>query len=140
MRIVLRLVSTAVALAVAAWLFDGIGFRGPSSGSAQWHHKLLPLLVVAAILGLITSFVKPILTLLSIPLIIITLGFFLLVLNALMLVLASHVAHLFGVHFFVHGFWPAVGGAIVITIVTWVVDGLIGTNDDDRRGRRAIRS
>lgn len=133
MRIVLRLISTAVALAVAAWLFDGIGFTGPTHGSAEWQHKLVPLLVVAAILGAITSFVKPILTLLSIPLIIFTLGLFLLVLNAAMLILTSHIADALNIGFHVRGFWPAVWGSVVITIVTWIVDGIIGTNDDDRR-------
>lgn len=131
-RIVLRLVSTAVALAVAAWLFDGIYFDPRQGPDDTWQHKLVPLLVVAVILGVITSFVKPLLTLLSIPLIILTLGFFLLVLNALMLKLTSSLANGLGQGFHVVGFWPAVGGALVITIVTWAVDGIIGTDDADR--------
>ena len=52
---------------------------------AEVQHKLVPLLLVAAILGIVTSFVKPVLTIFSIPLIILTLGLFLLVINALML-------------------------------------------------------
>ena len=75
---------------------------------------------------MITSFVKPILTFLSIPFIIITLGLFLLVINAGMLLLTGWLAEQLDIGFQVNGFWPAVGGAIVITVVTWIVDGLIG--------------
>ena len=68
---------------------------------------------------------KPILQILSIPFIIITLGLFLLVINACMLLLTSWLAEQFDIGFHVDGFWTAVGGAIVITIVTWVVDGFL---------------
>jgi len=134
-RIVLRLVSTAAALAVAAWLLDGISFTGPTQGTAELQEKLLPLLLVAAILGVITSFVKPVLTFLSFPLIILTLGLFLLVVNAAVLLLTGALADALGIGFRVDGFWPAVGGAIVVTVVTWFVDGLTGV-DEPRRGRR----
>ncbi len=132
MRIVLRLISTAVALAVAAWLFDGIRFTGPSSGTEELQEKLLPLLLVAAILGLVTSFVKPLLVILSFPVVILTLGLFLLVINALMLLLTDALAVALGIGFRVDGFWPALGGAIVITFVTWIVDGATGVNERDR--------
>jgi len=90
------------------------------------QEKILPLLLVALILGVVTSFVKPVLTILSIPFIILTLGLFLLVINALMLLLTSWLAEQLDIGFKVTGFWPAVGGAIIITITTWIVDGLIG--------------
>lgn len=128
-RIILRLLTTALGVAAAAWLLDGIRFIGPNNGSAEIKHNLVPLLIVSAILGIITSFVKPILTILSIPLIILTLGFFLLVINALMLMLTSSLADALGIDFVVRGFWTAVGGAIIITIVTWVVDGFV---DDEK--------
>ena len=127
MRIVLRLLTTAAALAVAAWLFDGIAFPGgPADGWDARQHDLLPLLLIAAILGIITSFVKPVLTILSIPLIILTLGLFLFVINAAMLLLTSKIAEWFEIPFHVEGFWTAVGGSIVITIVTWIIDGFVG--------------
>ena len=129
MRFLTWLVTTAIALAVAAWLIDGIRFRGPTSGQPELEEKLLPLLVVALILGTVTAFVKPVLQLLSLPLIVLTLGLFLLVINAAMLKLTAWIADLFDLGFRVDGFWPAVGGALVITIVTWVVDGLIGSDD-----------
>lgn len=122
MRFVGWLLSNAVALAVATWLIDGISFTGPTTGSAEIRHKLLPLLGVALILGVVNSLVKPVLKLLSLPIIILTLGIFLLVLNAGMLLLTGWLADLLGIGFEVSGFWPAVGGAIIITIVDWFVD------------------
>ncbi|QCW52162.1 phage holin family protein [Nocardioides dongxiaopingii] len=133
MRILLRLVTTALGVAAAAWFFDGIAFTGgPRQGWAEVEHNLVPLLLVAAILGIITSFVKPLLTFLSIPLIILTLGLFLLVINAAVLMLTGALADGLGIPFRVDGFWTAVGGAIVITLVTWVVDGAFGASDDGR--------
>ena len=116
------LLTNAVALAVAAQLFDGIGF----GGSDDWQGKIGPLLFVALILGIVNAFVSPILKFLSIPFIIITLGLFLLVINALMLLFTEWLAGLFDIDFFVNGFWTAVGGAIVITIVTWIVGLIVG--------------
>lgn len=129
MRFVTWLVTNAVALAVATWLFNGIRFTGPTSGQAEIQEKALPLLLVALILGLVTALVKPVLTILSIPFIIVTLGLFLLVINAGMLLLTGWLADQLDIGFEVSGFWTAVGGAIVITIVTWIVDGLIGSGD-----------
>ena len=129
MRYLSWLLTNAVALAIAAALFDGISFGGPGQGSAEITHKLLPLLLVSLILGAVTSFVKPILQILSIPLIIVTLGLFLLVINALMLMFTAWLAGLLNIGFHVDGFWTAVGGSIVITLATWVLDAVIG---DDR--------
>jgi putative membrane protein len=122
MRFVTWLVTNAVALAAAAWLFDGIRFTGPSRGQAEIEEKLLPLLIVALILGIVTAIVKPVLTLLSLPLVILTIGLFLLVINAFMLQLTSWLADKLDIGFHVDGFITAVGGAIVITIVTWGVN------------------
>ncbi|TIC82893.1 phage holin family protein [Nocardioides sp. GY 10127] len=123
MRFVSWLVSYAVALAVAAWLIGGIWFL-PRQG--DWSEKIVPLLITAVILGAISSFVKPVLQLLSLPFIILTLGLFLLVINAAMLMLAGWLAQQLGVGFRVSGFWPALWGSLIITVVTWVVDGVLG--------------
>jgi putative membrane protein len=125
-RFLTWLVTTAIALAVAAWLVDGIRFTGATSGQAELEDKILPLLAVALIQGVITSVVKPVLTFLSIPFIIVTLGLFLLVINAVVLKLTAWLAEQLDIGFQVDGFWPALGGAIVITVVTWVVDSVIG--------------
>jgi putative membrane protein len=130
MRFLSWLVTTAVAVAVAAWLIDGIRFTGPRQWPDEFTEKLVPLLLVALILGVVTSFVKPILTILSIPFIIVTLGLFLLVINAALLRLTSWLADELDIGFTVTGWWPAIGGAIVITLTTWVVDGVLG---DDKR-------
>jgi putative membrane protein len=120
------LATNAVAIAVAAQLFDGIGF----GGSEDWQDKIWPLLFVALILGVVNAFVSPVLKFLSIPFIILTLGLFLLLINALMLLFTEWLAGLFGIDFYVDGFWTAVGGAIVITIVTWVVGLVLGDARD----------
>jgi putative membrane protein len=125
-RFLTWLITNALALAAAAWLFDGIGFDGPSQGSAEIQEKLLPLLGVALILGLVSATVKPVLTFLSLPVVLLTLGLFLLVINAAMLGLTGWIADQLGLGFHVEGFWPAVGGALVITVVTRAVDALIG--------------
>ena len=129
-RFLTRWVITAAAVAAAAAVMDGIWFEGPTHGSAEWHHKLVPLLVVALISCVVTSFLKPLLTILSIPFILVTLGFFLLVLNALLLKLTAALAGGLGIGFHVHGFWPAVGGSIVISVVTWVLDAIVGPDED----------
>ena len=59
-----------------------------------------------------------------------TLGLFLLVINAAMLLLTGWLADVFDIGFEVTGFWPAVGGAIVITVVTWILDGFVQRRDE----------
>ncbi|WP_328828118.1 phage holin family protein [Nocardioides acrostichi] len=126
MRFVTWLFTNAVSLAAAAWLIDGIRFP-PARGDIS--DKILPLVLVALILGVVTSFVKPVLKFLSFPLIIVTLGLFLLVINAAMLELTSWIADQAGIDFHVDSFGAAVLGAIVITLVTWVVDAAVGADD-----------
>ena len=125
LRFLTWLVTTALALAVATLIVNGIYFDGPVHGQEEIEHKLVPLLLVALILGVVTSFVKPILTILSIPFIIVTLGLFLVVINALMLMLTSWLADKLDIGFHVDGFMTAVGGAIVITIVTWGINSIL---------------
>ena len=125
LRFIGWLATNAVALAAAVLIFDGIGF-GDSTGWDQVTDNVWALLFVALILGIVNSFVSPIIKFLSIPFIVITLGLFLLVINALMLLFTEWLVNLFDIDFFVDGFWNAVGGAIVITIVTWVVEMLFG--------------
>jgi putative membrane protein len=120
MKFVLWLVVNAVALGAAAWLLDGITLTAQTTGD-----RLVTLVVVGAIFGVITSVVRPIVNLLSLPLIILTLGLMLIVTNALMLLLTSAVADSFGLEFHVDGFWTAVVGAIVISIVSMVVESLL---------------
>ena len=118
---VVKTIANAGALAVAVWLLDKITLTGDSTGK-----KAGTLIIVALIFGLVNFLVKPIVKLLTFPLFILTLGLITLVVNALMLLLTSWLADKLDIGFHVEGFWPAVGGAIVITVVTWIVDGVIG--------------
>jgi putative membrane protein len=122
-RILAWLLSNAVALAVAAWLLDGISFDGPSSPlGEEVQEKIVPLLLAAAIMGLVSVFVEPVVKLLSLPFIVLTIGLFLLVINALMLMLTAWIAGLLGIGFHVDGFWAALLGSIIITLVTGFID------------------
>jgi putative membrane protein len=101
----------ALALIVCDWLFDGITIVGWGS-----------LLIGAAVLGLANWIVKPILAILTLPLIIVTLGLFYFAINVAMLALAEWIAP----DFSIDGFWTYVGATIVIWLVNLVVGGLTG--------------
>jgi putative membrane protein len=116
-RLIVRLLATAVALAVAAWLVDGI-----SVGPGTDRERALTLLGVAIIFGLVNAIVRPILRLLTLPLVVLTLGLFLLVLNALMLLLTEWIAEQFDLAFQVDGFWSALLGALIVTIVSFLIN------------------
>lgn len=126
MRFLGSLVATMAGLAVAAWLFDGIWFEGANSPFGdELRDKVLPVALVALILWVVDQVVAPILKLLSLPLIVLTLGLFLLVVNALMLMLVGWVAGQADLGFHVDGFWVALGGALVITLVERVVSSIL---------------
>lgn len=129
---VVRVVINACALAVAAWLFTGIVVNGSSSSD-----RLLTLLLVALIFGVVNELVRPVVALLSLPLYLLTLGLFYFVVNALMLWLTSWVADLAGIGFRVRGFWTAVFGAIVISLVSWIM-GMILPAERTSPWRRAL--
>ncbi len=120
MRFLAWLIVNVLALGAAVWLFDGITLTGDTSDG-----RLVALVVVGGIFGIITSVVKPVVKVLSLPFIIVTLGLFLLVINALLLLLTSAIAGSIGLGFHVNGFWTAVFGSIVISIVAAVVGAVI---------------
>lgn len=101
----------AAALWVAAWLIPGLEFRG----------SLVQLLLVAAVFGLVNSLIRPILTVLTCPLIVVTLGLFTLVINALMLMLTGAVSEAWNLGFHVSGFWAAFFGGLVVGLVSVVL-------------------
>ncbi len=117
MRIILWLLVNAAALFVAIWALDSITFPEVTDGGDLFS-RTWPLLVVAAILGAITLYISPVIKLLSLPFIVVTLGLFLFVINALMLMLTSWLAGILGLGFHVDGFWSAVWGGLIITLVT----------------------
>jgi putative membrane protein len=80
--------------------------------------------IVALIFGVINAVIRPIVILLSLPLEILTLGLFTFVINALMLLLTSGIAHRLHLGFRVDGFWPAFVGALVISVVSFLLSRL----------------
>ena len=113
MKLLIRWIIAAFSLFVAAWLVPGIRVEGNA-----W----LIFTVMAVILGLVNAVIRPILALLTCSLIILTLGLFVLVINAVSLWLASAIAvNWFGVGFYVDGFWAAFLGALIVSIVTVIL-------------------
>ena len=123
-RIVLVWASNAVALLVANWLIDGIRFDD------QWR-----VIIAGAVFGFVNWLVKPIVTLLALPVIVLTLGIALFFVNLLMLYITSWVMP----GFEIDSFGAAVAGTIVIWLVNLVLYAVFGLNRraDDRRRARA---
>ncbi len=115
-RLILRWLISTLAIFAAVWLVPGIEFVGPG-----WQ-----LGIVALVFGLLNALLRPLLLLLTCPLILLTLGLFGLVINALMLGLTSELASSLGINFHVDGFWPALFGGLVISLVSLVLNILAG--------------
>lgn len=125
MKILTWLISTMVALAVAAWLLPGIGFEGISDPFAdEMRDKFLPALIVAGIIGAVNLTVAPIVKFFSLPFIVLTLGLLLLVINAVMLLLVAWLAEQLDVGFYVDGFWWAMLGSVLITATSSLMNAL----------------
>ncbi|WP_432884184.1 phage holin family protein [Kribbella sp. CA-245084] len=116
-NLIIRLLANAVALAVASWLVAGITLQGATTGK-----RVLTLLIVAAIFGVVNAIVRPVVKLLSLPLLILTLGLLTFVINALMLWLTSWITGKLDVQFHVDGFWSALLGALIITVVGMIIN------------------
>jgi len=124
---VIRVLVNGVALWVAASLIPGIHL---ADNPASTSNHLVTILWVAVIFGLLNALIKPILTILSLPVIILTLGLFTLIVNAAMLELTSWFAGKFSLDFHVDQFfWDAVLGAIIITIVSMLLNAILPDND-----------
>ncbi|MBD9732718.1 MULTISPECIES: phage holin family protein [unclassified Streptomyces] len=124
MNFLVKTIANAGALAVAVWLLDNITLTGDSTGK-----KAGTLILVALIFGVVNVLVKPIVQLLSLPLLILTLGLFTLVVNALMLLLTSWLAEVFDLSFHVEGFWTAVLGGLIISVVSWALNLVLPDGD-----------
>ena len=116
MLFLLRLIATAVALWVAVLIVPGITYAGGALG----------LLGVALVFGIVNAFVRPVLKLLTCPLVVLTLGLFVFVLNALMLWITSELSLALGIGFDVEGFWAALLGAIIVGLVSTVLTLVLG--------------
>ncbi|MEU3981521.1 phage holin family protein [Streptomyces sp. NPDC026672] len=122
---VVKTIANACALAVAVWLLDKITLTGDGTGK-----KIGTLILVALVFGLVNFLVKPIVKVLTFPLFILTLGLITLVVNALMLLLTSWVCDKLDLSFHVDGFWTAVLGGLIISIVSWALNVVLPDAED----------
>jgi putative membrane protein len=105
-----RWLINAVAILLATYLIPGIEVSGP-----------LAILAAAALLGVLNALIRPLFILLTLPINILTLGFFTLIINGLLLWMVSSLIK----GFFIQGFWVAVLGALVISLFSWLINRLI---------------
>ena len=130
--VVVKIVINGLALWLAAVIVPGIhiGEQGDTS------HTVTTVLVVAIIFGIVNAILKPILTLLSLPFIVVTLGLFLLVVNAILLQLTSWISGNLDLAFHVdHFWWDAVFGALIITVAASVLNAIVPDRDRSRARR-----
>jgi putative membrane protein len=123
-KLLVRWIGNVVALFVAAWLLSGISY-----GDQWWT-----LFIAAAVFTLVNAWVKPVLTVLSIPFIVVTLGLFYFLINVFMLYLTDWLVPDFEIRSFGWG----VLGAIIVSIVNWLMS-LVLPDDDDRRRAEGFR-
>jgi putative membrane protein len=116
-KILIRVVTTAIALWAATLVVSGIDVT-----TASTPRKVGTLIAVAVVFGLINAFLKPIVKTLGCIFYVLTLGVFALVVNGLLLWLASWAAGKMHLPFHVSGFWAAFWGAIVVGIVSWLLN------------------
>ena len=118
MKLLFRLLINAAAIWAAAYVVEGV-----TLDTSHWF----PVAIVAAVFGITNALLKPILKLVSFPFILLTLGFFTLVNNALLLGLTAYWTDALSVS----GFWPAFWGAIIVSFVSWILGVFVDDNDDD---------
>lgn len=116
LSVLIRWLISTLAIFVAVLIVPGIEFTGPG-----WQ-----LGIVAVVFGLINVLLRPILSILTCPLILLTFGLFGLVINAGLLLLTSAISQHLGVLFHINGFWPAVWGGLIIAIISAVLNLLAG--------------
>jgi putative membrane protein len=107
----IRLIICAAGLAAAAWIVPGVSIEGPAT-----------LLLAAVLMGLVNAFIRPAAIVLTFPATIVTLGLFLLVVNAAMFGLVAWMLE----GFVVAGFWPALFGWLIVWFVSWLASAFIG--------------
>ncbi|MGJ3239244.1 MAG: phage holin family protein [Anaerolineae bacterium] len=119
---IIRILINAIAIAVAAFFLPGI----------EVTNDLVPLLIVGVIITIANAIIKPILTLLTCPFVLLTLGLFILVINGLVLWIAADIA---GNSLVVTGFWPAFWGGIIMAFVNMFLEGAFGL-DEERENKK----
>ncbi|MBP1162550.1 putative membrane protein [Rhodococcus sp. PvR044] len=122
MTLLIRLAINAIAIWLASSWVTGIDIATSDGGTGN---DILVILFIAFVFTVINAFIKPLVQLLSLPLLILTLGLFTLVINALMLMLTSWITETTEFGISVDGFWTAVWGALIISIVNFVLTAVV---------------
>lgn len=122
-KFVIRWLINAAGLFAAVWIVPGIDYLGEWTG----------ILWLALIIGLLNALVRPLLKFLTCPLIILTLGLFTIVINTIMLLLTSAIGQSFGIGLMVDGFWSAVLGSLVMSVVSIVMSVIF---HDELKGKK----
>lgn len=115
--LLVKLLANAAAIWITTLVVSGVNITGDS-----WGNKAGTVLIVAAIFGVINVLIKPLVKLFSLPLFILTLGLITFVINALMLWLTSWISGKLDLSFHVDGFWPALLGALCVSLVSWALN------------------
>ena len=123
-KFILRVIIYAVGIALVAEIVPGIHIP---------NDTLSTLIIIGVVFGILNAILKPIITLLTCPLVILSLGLFVLVINGVMLLVT---AALIPARLQIDGFWPAFVGGIVMSIISLILERVLGVNDDnDGRGK-----
>ena len=123
MKFIVKIIVSSLAVLIAAWFLDGVTITG-----ANDTDKFLTALMVAVALAFLNAVLKPILAYLTIPITILTLGLFYLVLNAVIILLADKLV----ANFHVNGFLTALFFSIILSLVTSVLEAILGTNKKEK--------
>lgn len=123
LNIALRIALNGLALWLTALVVPGIRL---GEQAADGSNRVITILLVAAIFGVVNALMKPIITFFSLPFIVLTLGLFLIVVNAAMLAITAWLAGALGLDFSIDSFfWSAILGALVLSFVSWVLSTLV---------------
>jgi putative membrane protein len=117
--LLIRWLINTLALYLAVQIVPGVDYRGGAGG----------LLLVAAIFGLVNATLRPLLTFLTCPLVLMTLGFFLFVINAMMLLFTGWLSSRFDLGFVVKGFWPAFWAGLLISLISLFLSLMVGEKE-----------
>jgi len=123
-KLILRWAINAIAIYLAVTFVPGITL----------HSGLLSVVWLALILGLVNAFIRPLLKLLTCPLIILTLGLFTLLINTFVFWLMGQIGQSFGINITINGFWPAFLGGLVVSIVSVILTMIL---KDELKGRKS---
>jgi putative membrane protein len=116
MKLIMHWLITSASLFAAAYLVPGIRVEDQNAWKV--------FIIMALILGLVNALVRPILGVMSLPLIILTLGVFMLIINGVSFLFAARIAESMGVGFYVDNFWSALLGSVIVSVVSMVLNGI----------------